>query len=325
MDLYRWIYTKDAAAWLEGQNSLTLNTRIECICAAPHRTLAEKLEGLKELQLEYNEKLLQDKIENMKTILHDSCTDSIRYPYLYGIEIFYKGEKDCFLPVMLFRTAKEAGNVICQCIEKAVQEDCLEKRDWYGMITVFRRGTCPPHGFIPLRKIITRYDGDVIYVQDDKSVVSSDMGYFDVIKIPYPSGTIVSILENPFFPSMKGILVNVIEPDEENFADDPCCQWMIYPTSAHMDQTHGIGIVNLRDDYIPFKSSPDFIFPYKQFVEVYKGKLSEHEIWLSELSHLIKANKGCIGEILLDREPKNSRRISADAERLNYVRKLAVN
>ncbi len=129
----------------------------------------------------------------------------------------------------------------------------------------------------------------------------------------------------PFFSSGKGILINATEPDEENFLDDPCNQWLLYPTEAHMGQTNGIGVVNLRDDYTPFKSSPDFIFPYKQFMEIYKGNLNENEIWLSELSDLIKANKGCIREILHDREPKNSGRISANEKRLNYVRRLAAN
>lgn len=327
MDLCRWIYTKDTAAWLEKQDSLTPAVLIGCICAAPHRTLEEKLEGLKELKSEYDEKLLWNKIEEIEILLHNSQSDTIKYPYLYGIEIFYQGEKDCLLPAMIFRTAKEAGDAIRQHIEKAVQEEQLAKEDWYGTVTVFGRGTRPPHGFIPLREMITRYDGKVIYVQDEEASMSAktDMGYFDAIKIPYSSGTIVSILKNPFFPSMKGILVNTAEPDEENFADDPCNQWLLYPTMAHMDQTHGIGAANLRDDYVPFENSPDFIFPYKQFIEMYQGSLNEDEIWLSELSGLIKANKGCIRKILHDREPKNSGRISANEERLNYVRKLTAN
>lgn len=110
--------------------------------------------------------------------------------------------------------------------------------------------------------------------------------------------------------------------EEENFLDDPYNQWMIYPTLRYINQTHGIGFVHLRDDYISFENSPDFIFPYKQFIDVYEGNLKENETWLSELSALIQTDKKCIRKILHDREPKNGRCKSMDEERLKYVRKL---
>lgn len=57
-----------------------------------------------------------------------------------------------------------------------------------------------------------------------------DMGYFDAVKVPYSSGTIISISENPYIPELKGVLVNMTEPDEENFLDDNYDQWLVYPT-----------------------------------------------------------------------------------------------
>ena len=105
--------------------------------------------------------------------------------------------------------------------------------------------------------------------------------------------------------------------------DDYCGQWLIYPTRQHRDQTHGIGFVNLRDDYIPFENSPDFIFPYKQLMTVYEGELKEDETWMSEFSALIQTDKNCIRKIWRDREPKNCRYIAMNDERLKYIRELS--
>ena len=221
IDLSRWIYSKNSAEWLAKNATLNPEEQIDCICAAPHRTLEEKLEGLQELK--------------------------------------------------------------------------------------------------------SQYDGEVIYVQNTYNAdrcdmfPEIDMGYFDAVKVSYPSGTIVSIPENPFLPSLKGVLVNTTEPDEKNFLDDPYNQWLIYPTSEHRSQTHGIGFVNLGYDYMPFENSPDFIFPYKQLIDVYKDDLKENEVWMSEFSALINADKNCIRNILHDREPKNGEYISMDEERLKYV------
>lgn len=329
IDFNRWIYAKDIAAWLAQNVSLNLEEQIECICAAPHRTLEEKLEGVKELKTEYDGKALRDKIENIKMTLHHSQSATLKYPYLFGIEIFFRGEKDCFMPYMIFRTAEDAINGICYHIEQTAAEEQMEKRNFYGVVNVLRKAVRMPYGFITIQKNIIRYDGKVVYVQNIYSEMGGhvaneiDMGYFDAVKLPYPSGTIVSISENPYIPAWKGVLVNTTEPDEEGFLDDRYNQWLIYPASEHTNRTHGIGFVNLRDDYAPFENSPDFIFPYKQLITAYEGDLKEKETWLSEFSGLIKTDKSCIRKLLHDREPKNYRQVSLNEERLRYVRELA--
>lgn len=328
IDFNRWIYSNDIAVWLAQNASLTLEEQIDCICAAPHRTLEEKLEGVKELKSEYDGNEFQDRIEIIERVLHNSRSDAVRDPYLFGIEVFYKGEKDCFLPDMIFHTAKEARIGICHYIEKAAEKDHLERKNWYGVVKVFRRADSLPHGFVPIMNMVIRYDGEVIYVQNMYNYARCsmpegvDMGYFDTVKVPYPSGTIIAIPENPYIPEWKGVLVNIAEPDEENFSDELYNQWLVYPTAEHGNQTHGIGFVNLRDDYIPFENSPDFIFPYKQLIRVYEGSLKENETWLSEFGALVKVDKNCIRKLLDDREPKKSRCSSVNEERLKYVREL---
>lgn len=329
IDFNRWIYAKDIAAWMAKNVSLNLEEQIDCICAAPHRTLEEKLMGVKELKSEYDGKALCNRIENIEMVLHHSRSATVRYTYLFGIEIFYRGEKECFLPDRIFRTAKEAKDAICYHIERAAAEDHLERKNWFGVAGVFRRSGSFPHGFVPIKNIIIRYDGEVIYVQntyhENGCYMSGEieMGYFDAVKVPYPTGTIISIPENPYIPELKGVLVNTTEPDEENFLYDTSDQWLIYPAPKYRNQTHGIGFVNLRSDKIPFENSSDFIFPYKQLIHAYEGELKENEIWLSEFSGLVKADKSCIEKMLHDREPKNCGHRSMDEERLKYVRELA--
>ena len=265
----------------------------------------------------------------MKTVLHRSRSDTRVYAYLFGIEIFFRGEKEGFLPSTIFKSAGEAVNGICYHIEKAAKEEHLERRNWCGVVRVFQRSGRPPHGYVPIKNTIVRYDGEVIYVQniygkDGGHILKGiDMGYFDAVKVPYSSGTIISIPQNPYIPELKGVLVNMTEPDEENFPDERYDQWLIYPTRQHRDQTHGIGFVNLRDDYMPFENSPDFMFPYKQLMTVYEGNLKEDETWLSECSALIRADKNCIRKILCDRDPKECRYIVMNDERLRYVRELS--
>lgn len=328
IDFGRWIYSKDIAAWAAINTSLNLEEQIACIWAAPHRTLEEKPEGVKELKSEHDGKLLKDRIEKLEIALHRSRSDTRIYVYLFGIEIFFRGEKDCFLPDTIFRSAGEAIDAICYHIEKEAREEHLERRNWCGIVRGFRRSGKLPHGYVPIKNTIVRYDGEVIYVQNiysrDGGYMSEgiDMGYFDAVKVPYSSGTIISIPKNPYIPELKGVLVNMTEPDEENFPDDCYGQWLIYPTRQHRDQTHGIGFVNLRDDYIPFENSTDFIFPYKHLMTVYEGDLKEDETWMSEFSALIQADKNCIRKIWRDREQKNCRYIARNDERLNYVREL---
>lgn len=216
IDFNRWIYAKDIAAWMAKNVSLNLEEQIDCICAAPHRTLEEKLMGVKELKSEYDGKALCNRIENIEMVLHHSRSGI----HIYLALKYFTGEKK---------------SVFCR-IGYSVQQ----------------------------RKRKT-----------------------------------------------------------QNFLYDTSDQWLIYPAPKYRNQTHGIGFVNLRSDKIPFENSSDFIFPYKQLIHAYEGELKENEIWLSEFSGLVEADKSCIEKMLHDREPKNCGHRSMDEERLKYVRELA--
>lgn len=52
MDFKQWIYSPDIARWLSEERNLGLMELTDCILSAPHRTLGEKLEGLRELYRE---------------------------------------------------------------------------------------------------------------------------------------------------------------------------------------------------------------------------------------------------------------------------------
>ena len=52
MDFKQWIYSSDIAQWLSEKRNLSLTERTDCILSEPHRTLGEKLEGLRELYRE---------------------------------------------------------------------------------------------------------------------------------------------------------------------------------------------------------------------------------------------------------------------------------
>ena len=52
MDFKQWIYSPDIARWLSEEGDLGLVELTDCILSAPHRTLGEKLEGLRKLRQE---------------------------------------------------------------------------------------------------------------------------------------------------------------------------------------------------------------------------------------------------------------------------------
>ena len=49
INLNQWICSKDIAKWLKDHKQLSVTEQIDCICSAPHRTLQEKLDGLRRL------------------------------------------------------------------------------------------------------------------------------------------------------------------------------------------------------------------------------------------------------------------------------------
>lgn len=324
IDFKYWIYSKDIAEWVAGRESLSSAEQIDCICMAPHRTLAEKLEGLRELNLYRNKREISDKVQQIEALSKHIFSDNTTLRYLYGVEIFYQGNRELVQPEMLFITVPQATAQIRKYIQKSVQEDRLDREHFYGVVHILEK--MASDGYANVGDLIVNWKGEGIFYQSDyrhkADGMSADVGVGDYLslRIPYPSGTIVSIEENCFLTPLKGILVNDAEPDETGFNDDVFGQWLIYPETCYSDQSSGIGIVNVRDDYVPFTDNQNLMLPYKQFIRRYDGVPAEREIWLQELSELIKADKSCFATILHDRQPK--RGITLNQGRLTYVRSL---
>ena len=325
INLNRWIYSKDIARWLMDQEPLSATEQIDCICSAPHRTLQEKLDGLRRLNDDCEEKELQNVISYLADVIDSACSDVPMQQYIYRTEIFYHGERE-IQPEGTFRTAIKASEEIRKRIQEAAEQYGIERKDFYGVIHVLYENTL--YGYRRREDLITNYDGDVIFCQpdflcsDSAVPVSIEMGEYHYMKIPYPSGTIIEIENNPFMQPLKGVLVNAVEPGECGFADHEDDQCVIYPEFRHMAQTNGIGIAMLRDDYVPFPSNPDLVLPYKQFIRRFDGELQEKDSWLEELSNLIKTDKSSLRTILSDRKPKET--IDPDMLRKQYVKELVI-
>ena len=107
MDLKQWIYSPDIARWLSEGRDLNLTELTDCILSAPHRTLGEKLEGLRELCREAREErqredapreleLLEKKIEMGETL--DEILHMVGgFRNLYETDIFCHGSREEFI------------------------------------------------------------------------------------------------------------------------------------------------------------------------------------------------------------------------------------
>lgn len=333
IDFKQWIYSGDMADWFSQQDAFPVEAQMDCICAAPHRTLDEKLEGLRKLYIESGEKIVSDRMKDLGFLYCRSRQDVLEGTYLFQIEIFYQGNKEPGIP-MIFQTAKQAAEEIKLHIEELSVECGLEREQYHGMIKVYHKADSADR-FWHEENIVTRHDGEVLfalnlcYTQGGGKSLYTEMSddrfpHWKIIwKIPYPSGTIVTVEKNPFFPSVKGVLVNTVEPDEAGFTGDRYSQWLLCAEPTYTERTHGIGVLNLLDDYVPFPCSVELELPYKQYISVYRGKLKDTETWLAELSELVQSDRSCLKTILHDRRPDSLHRMKQEKKRLAYVKELA--
>lgn len=138
---------------------------------------------------------------------------------------------------MIFQTVKQAADEIKRRIEELSAEYGLGQEQYHGIIKVYYM-TDSADQFLHEENFVTRHDGEIIFAQKHyyrqnsgncphTEITDSRFPYWEITwKIPYPSGNIVTVRENPFFPSIKGVLVNSIEPDEADFVGDrynQCC------------------------------------------------------------------------------------------------------
>ena len=351
MDFKQWIYSPDIARWLSEERNLGLTELTDCILSAPHRTLGEKLEGLRELYREAKGerrqetgdrgsmfqaagedvscavdqralKLLDKKIEmgeNLDEILHMAGG----FRNLYETDIFCHGSREELIKRRIFSLPQPGIQFIREQIKEAEDRYGTGTDSFFGVLRKFyRRGA----RYLDLEwNILLNPEGEVIYCLPETAEAEEWGDYrigpcdYHYLRLPYPSGTLVETMASPFFPAIKGVLVNRAEPWEEEFAREDE-QWLVYGDSLHGSQDNGIGVIPL-DHYASLSFEADFILPFVQFLKRYGGTLSENERWLGELGELVRKDKSCFALILRDRQPGKQPKGEADRPR-EYVREL---
>ena len=346
MDFKQWIYSPDIARWLSEEGDLGLVELTDCILSAPHRTLGEKLEGLRKLLQETKGERRQEggdgnlpcqtaregvswvlefldkKIEMGETL--DEILHMVGgFKNLYETDIFCHGNREEWIKRRIFSLPQPGIQFIREQIKETADRYGTGTDSFFGVLRKFyRRGV----RYLDLEwNILLNPDGEVIYClpETDEAEERGDYrigpGDYHYLKLPYPSGTLVETMASPFFPAIKGVLVNQVEPWEEGFVRE-ADQWLVYGDSLHGSQGNGIGVIPLNH-YASFNFGADFILPFVQFLKKYGGTLSESERWLGELGELVRKDKSCFALILRDRQPGKQPKGETDRPR-EYVREL---
>lgn len=346
MDFKQWIYSPDIARWLSEDGDLGLVELTDCILSAPHRTLGEKLEGLRKLRQEAKGErrqkggdgnlpcqtagegaswvleLLDKKIEmgeTLEEILH--MVGGFRN--LYETDIFCRGSREEWIKKRIFSLPQPGIQFIREQIKETADRYEVRTESFFGVLRKFyRRGV----RYLDLEwNILLNPEGEVIYClpETDEAEERGDYrigpGDYHYLKLPYPSGTLVETMASPFFPAIKGVLVNRAEPWEEEFVREDE-QWLVYGDFLHESRDNGIGVIPLNH-YASLTFGADFVLPFVQFFKRYDGMLSESERWLGELGELVRKDKSCFALILRDRQPGKQPKGEADRPR-EYVREL---
>lgn len=312
IDLSKWIYVEDIANWLSHGPPLDVREQMDCILSAPHRTFGEKLKGLRKLLEEEKDpgvlKDLESYLDTGEYLKQQLGRTKHMVHELYETDIFYHGHREEFGRRRIFR-APGAG-IEClkgQILERA--EQCqAEPEEYFGVLYGFCDRTTKEleHRW----SFVTDFRGEILYCLSEHqeyggwTVPNFGIGDYHYIKLPYGSGTLVELAENPFFPSLKGVLVNETEPWEKGF--DRADQWLLYPDYLHGGSYTGIGVITL-DDYASITFGADFLLPFRQFLRKCEGGLPKEARWLSRLSRLVEEDKGgVVSRIMKDSRPKGS-------------------
>lgn len=325
LDLWKWIYAEDIAEWLSHRPPLNIPEQVDCILSAPHRTFTEKLEGLRELREEEKEpkalKELEEYLDLGEYLEEQLCCTKRRFHELYETDIFYCGRREELLKKRIFRAPRSGIQCLQgQILERAAQCD-TRPEEYFGVLYGFCDQTTKrlEHRW----SFVTNCKGEVLYCLSERqeyrggAVLTFGTMGGRYMKLPYASGTLVEMTENPFFPYMKGVLVNEAEPWEEAF--DRTDQWLLYPDFLHSGSSTGIGAIPL-DDYAAITFGADLLLPFRQFLQRCKGELSKEEQWISKLGRLVEKDKGCVSRIMKDSRPKGSSGLYEKAQR--YVENL---
>ena len=331
IEFKRWIDSPDIASWLSAGPPLDLAEQTNCILSAPHRTLEEKLEGLRGLReeaqslphlreskaLEALEKRI-DMGETLEEIIYHGGGLRNRYE----ADIFCHGRKEEFLKKRIFTSPMAGIDFIKEQIKEAADRYELAPECFFGVLGKFyRRGT---RYFEREWNIILNPEGKILYCLPETAEAAAGSDYwfgpmdYHYMSLPYPSGTVVETISTPFFPSIRGMVVSRVEPGEGEFLRGEE-QWLVYPDGFYESRSMGIGVTPLND-YTSITFGGEFVLPFVQFLRRQEGKLPKSEEWLGELGELIRRDKSCLAEILRDRQPGNVQEVYD--KRREYVRKL---
>ncbi len=330
-DLSRWIYSPDIAAWLSAGRPLDLAEQTDCILSAPHRTLEEKLEGLRELKKEEEGlprlgegKALEDlekRIDIGETLeeIMDQC-GGLRHQY--EADIFFHGQKEEFLKRRIFTIPGAGIDFIKEQIKEASGRYELAPEYFFGVLGKFcRRGV---RYFEREWNMILSPEGKLLYCLPEtaEAIRRSDYWFgpmdYHYMRLPYPSGTVVETVPSSFFPSVKGVVVSKAEPGEEEFLKEDE-QWLLYPADLYRGRSGGIGVTPLNN-YTSILFGGEFVLPFVQFLRRKEGTFSESEKWLKDLGALIRRDKSSFAMILKDGQP--GERSGACESRQRYVEEL---
>lgn len=331
IDFNRWIYSPDIASWLSAGPPLNLAEQTNCILSAPHRTLEEKLEGLRGLRKEAQSlphlgeswalEILEKRIdigETLEEIIYHGGGLRNRYE----ADIFCYGRKEEFLKKRIFTSPVAGIDFIKEQIREAADRYDLAPECFFGVLGKFhRRGG---RYFEREWNMILNPEGKILYCLPEtaEAVTRSDYWFgpmdYHYMRVPYPSGTVVETISSPFFPEVRGVVVSGAEPGEAEFLKGEE-QWLVYPDELHGSQSVGIGVIPLND-YTSITFGGEFVLPFVQFLRRQERKLSESEEWLGELGELICRDKSCFARILGDRQPGKVQK-PYDGRR-KYVREL---
>lgn len=278
----------------------------------------------------------------MEGLIEQANSDDITGNCWYRVDIYNRGEIITDLIAFrdgLFGNLKSAREEVRNRIQdQAYLRDDTEEA-FYGVIYEYAPCQLLEH-MVVRRHYIINFEGKIIYfllgVRESRESLdgcgSNEIGPrrgFPFEKIPYLSGTLVEIPDNPFFPSARGVIANEKEPKEPGFLEaERSNQWMICP-DVYKEQTKGIKLIDLDERFICDMTGLGTEFPvpclnhlFFQFLKKYEGGLPENERWLFEVSQLARKNEDCVRMILKDRQPGENKPDS-DEKRLKYVKHLS--
>ena len=116
IELEQWIYSQDIARWLSTRPALSLGEQMDCILSAPHRSLEEKLDGLRELLKETAEQKHREDVSLRQKHREDV---SLRQKHMDGVSLGQKHTEGSSLEQKLLEDKIDAGETLLEVISQS--------------------------------------------------------------------------------------------------------------------------------------------------------------------------------------------------------------